>query len=233
MINNLQWGHFSGEMKETNDLFIDLGLLCLFCSQELPCPRSHTQRGLRIRMLLIFSSLLALFPFFFPTVPPSFRGPSFPTFCHRCVLTACFGLAPLGILLLFLQPISDVRNLHAEGESSSLCIWHFWTLEDWAVALAPQRSPDPTWKKLDCPQRSRLDRLSATGLTGGVKSQSVLQQLVIVFRILQRLHGNEISFSTYNLLYLMFILQKKKKKWERKNKKFRNFYPVWRRVRTF
>lgn len=146
----------------------------LFCSKELPRPRSHTQRGMGIRMLLIFSSLLALFPFFFPTFPPSFLGLSFPTFCHRCVLTACFGPAPLGILLLSLQPISDVRNLHTEGESSSLCIWHFWTLGDWAVAPVPQRSPDPTWKQLNCPQRSRLDRLSATGLTGGVKSQSVL-----------------------------------------------------------
>lgn len=168
MINNLQWEHFSGERKETN-LFINLGLLYLFCSKELPRPRSHTQERLRIRMLLIFSSSLVLFSFFLPTFPSSFIAPSFPSFCRRCVLTACFGLVPLGIFLLLPQQISDVSNLHAEGESSSLCIWPFWTLEDWAGPPALQRSSDPARKQLSCPWRSRLARLSATGQTGDVK----------------------------------------------------------------
>lgn len=177
--------------------------------QGTALPGSHTQERLRIRMLLIFSSLLVLFPFFLPTFPSSLIAPSFPSFCRRCVLTACFGIVPLGIFLLLLQQISDVSNLHTEEESSSLCTWPFWTLEDWAGPPALQRSSDPERKQLSCPWRSRLDRLSATDQTGDVMAQTVLHHLVIVLRILWRLHDNEIRFSTYNLLPCAYALKKK------------------------
>ena len=169
---------FSGGKKGTNDLFINVELLCLFCSKELPRPRSHIQKRLRIRMLLIFS-LLTLFPLFLPTSPPSFLSSSLHllplSFLPPFLLLAidvfwlpALALHHLGFSFSFFK--SQMSSQYTERESSPVSDLSGLLRSSWAGPLAQQRSSDPARKQLTCPWGSRLDKLPVTSQLGDVKT---------------------------------------------------------------
>lgn len=165
-------------------------------SAQVICPEKAEKNENVSNFLLLPWSLSSLQPVIWHFLPSHLFPISHPS-GHSHAVTSCFGFAPIGIFLSFLQQISVVNYSHTEGKGTS-CVYDIFGLckSHWAGPPVLQSNSDPVWKHQGFPWDFRLQRISVCCLTGDGKRQSVLPCPAIVFRIFKRLRGNEISLST-------------------------------------